>query len=39
VLDRGEAIAAARAEVLELQAPPEDFAPVSEVWPVLREPS
>ena len=39
VLDGGEAIAAARAEILGLQAPPEDFAPVSEVWPVLREPS
>jgi Domain of unknown function (DUF4432) len=39
VLDGGEAIAAARAEILALQAPPEDFAPVSEVWPVLRQPS
>jgi hypothetical protein len=39
VLDGGEAIAAARAEVLALQTPPEDFAALSEVWPVLREPS
>jgi Domain of unknown function (DUF4432) len=37
VLDGGEAIAAARAEILALQTPPEDFSPVSEVWPVLRE--
>jgi Domain of unknown function (DUF4432) len=39
VLDGAEPIAAARAEILALQAPPEDFAPVSEVWPVLRQPS
>ena len=39
VLDGGEEIAAARAEIMALQAPPEDFAPVSEVWPVLRKPS
>jgi hypothetical protein len=39
VLDGGEAIAAARAEIVALQAPPEDFAPTTEVWPVLREPS
>jgi hypothetical protein len=37
VLDGGEAIAAAQAEILRLQEPPEDFAPVSDVWPVLRE--
>ena len=39
VLDGGAAIAVARAEILALQTPPEDFAPTTEVWPVLREPS
>jgi hypothetical protein len=39
VLDGGETVAAARAELLALQTPPEDFAPTTEVWPVLREPS
>jgi hypothetical protein len=39
VLDGGEAIAAARAEMLALQTPPEDFAETTGVWPVLREPT
>ena len=39
VLDGGEAIAAARDEILALQAPPDDFAPTTGVWPVLRAPS
>jgi hypothetical protein len=39
VLDGSEQVAAARAELLARHAPPEDFAPVSEVWPVLRETS
>jgi hypothetical protein len=39
VLDGGDAIAAARDEVLALQVPPEDFAPASDVFPALRRPS
>jgi hypothetical protein len=36
VLDGGDAIAAARGEILALQTPPEDFASASDVWPALR---
>jgi hypothetical protein len=39
VLDGDQAIAAARAEILALQTPPEDFAPATDAWPVLRAPS
>jgi len=39
VLDGGDAIAAARDEILALQTPPEDFAPASDVWPALRRAS
>jgi hypothetical protein len=39
VLGGDQAIAAARAEILALQTPPEDFAPATDAWPVLMAPS
>jgi hypothetical protein len=37
VLESAEAIAAARAEILALQTPPDDFAEATGIWPELRK--